>query len=148
MSPSESQLQRIEETIREIHEYARHTMQLYIAFFTFFVAMNYATMGFLVKDAGSKPEATNLIFLIARVFIYQNLLAVASSIVVAIYFIRADRRLYRYQAAFEDTGSMSPLLRQSALPKQFYLWGLLLCLLTYIGMIFAWSRYPNIWSSK
>ena len=148
MSSSESQLQRIEKTIREIHEYARHTAQLYIAFFTFFVAMNYATMGFLVKDAGSKPEATNLIVLIARVFIFQNLLAVASSIGAAIYFIWADRRLCRYQAAFQDTGSISPLLRHRALPKQFYLWCLLLCLFTYIGMIYAWSRYPNTWSSK
>jgi hypothetical protein len=148
MNPTESQFQRIEKTIREIHEYVRHSIQLYIAFFTFFVAMNYATMGFLAKDVGSKLETSNLIFLIARVFIYQNILAVASSVLVAIYVVCADRRLYHYHTAFEDTGAMSSLLQQRALPKQFYLWMLLLCLLTYIGMIVVWLRYPNIWSGK
>src|SRR5262245_29012619 len=136
-----TQIEHVQKVIREIHEYARHAMQLFVAFFTFFVAMNYATMGFLVRDSSSKAGAGKLISLIAGVFIYQNILAIVCCIVIGFYFFRADCRILGYQAMFDD--SEEP----SALPKRTYAAILVLSVLTFVRMIVVWACYPSLWKS-
>jgi hypothetical protein len=140
MKPDEPQIQRIEKSIREIHEYARHTMQTFTAFFTFFVAMNYATMGFLAKD-GDGANQSKLVSLIARIFIYQNILAIVSCVVIAVYLFRANRQLLDYQEFLNGPEVVPSILRQSVLPKWLYIGVILLSFLTFAGMIVAWLLY-------
>jgi hypothetical protein len=79
-------LERISKKIGQLHDYTRSTMQLLIAWFTFFVAVNSATAGWLVtkpKDAVSFSGP--LIWIIAGVFTLQNVLGI-----IACKFIRAQ----------------------------------------------------------
>lgn len=78
--------ERISKKIGQLHDYTRSTIQLLIAWFTFFVAVNSATAGWLVtkpKDAALFNGP--LIWIIAGVFTLQNVLGV-----IACLFIRTQ----------------------------------------------------------
>lgn len=70
--------------IGELHDYARHVYQLFIAWFTVFVSVNFATMGWLAKHEGSPAGNAWLTSLVAILFIVQNILGI-----IACSFVRA-----------------------------------------------------------
>jgi uncharacterized membrane protein (DUF485 family) len=136
MNTDEAQHDRIEKVIREIHEYARHTMQLFVAFFTFFVLMNYTTMGFLAKDLSQISK--EIVSRIAWTFIFQNSLAIVSCVLVAVYLRRADLDHQKALAAHP----VPPLsVSASVLPKHLYLGILVLSGLTFAVMVRVWCLF-------
>ena len=64
--------EQMERKLREIHEYARHIFQLYIAWFTFFVTANYVSMGWLAKPNDDGKSYIALV--VGSLFVLQNAL--------------------------------------------------------------------------
>lgn len=69
--------EEIHRKLDEIHEYARQTFQLFIGWFTFFVTVSYAAMGWLAKpDANS--SLSEFVSVIPSMFISQNIVGMAA----------------------------------------------------------------------
>ena len=69
----------LKDKVKELHDNVRHITQLGMAWFAFFVTINYLTMGWLAKAPASGRESINpyIILIVAGVFILQNVLGIA-----------------------------------------------------------------------
>src|SRR5947209_5879515 len=88
----------LKSVITERHDYARHSFTSMVTWFTFFVTVNYASMGWLAtsKD-GALTNASGPIVLVAAVFVTQNILGIIICFVMKNYFVRSNQRLFDAQ---------------------------------------------------
>ena len=83
MSDLSADDQRNENRLRQIHDYIRHTLQLFLAWFAFFATINYAALGWLASSGGStaKPPPS-FVLALALNLIIQNLLGICAAVIV------------------------------------------------------------------
>jgi hypothetical protein len=82
--------QRNEDRLGQIHDYIRHTFQLFLTWFAFFAGINYVAFGWLASPnstantaAANAASHAQAVALVAGVnFIIQNLLGIAAAIIV------------------------------------------------------------------
>ena len=72
--------QRNENRLRQIHDYIRHTFQLFLAWFTFFAGINYVALGWLAGTTAKPPPS--LVLALALNLVIQNLLGMIAAVIV------------------------------------------------------------------
>lgn len=150
--------------IGELHEYARHAFQLFMGWFTVFIVVNYATMGWLAKDGGifrpSSPATSSaaaggpnmsVILSVVVLFISQHILGILACSVLARYFRTTNASI----VALEDEIKGKDVVRaanagpRSTLPLRLYLAILALCAAAMACIATAWTvlgyfaKYPS-----
>ncbi|WP_315729144.1 hypothetical protein [Bradyrhizobium sp. SZCCHNS2015] len=90
LSPDE---QRNENRLKQIHDYIRHTFQLFLTWFALFATINYVAFGWLVSpnsaanssgaaSAGNSSHVQAIALVVGVNFIIQNFLGIAAAIIV------------------------------------------------------------------
>lgn len=102
-----------ERRVKELHEYVRLNFQLYMAWFTFFGTVNFASLGWLASTSET-ARLTSIAWLVPVMFISQNVLGILASKYVSDFFYQYDgnvRALERILVPDENTSQSSLSLR-------------------------------------
>jgi hypothetical protein len=108
--------EQLERKFKELHEYVRHVFQLFIGWYTFFVTVNYASMGWLATSADAKPSLAKFAWLIPVMFISQNALGIFACLYVWQCLKESNDKILRFEqiALPNDMASTSvPILLYS-----------------------------------
>jgi hypothetical protein len=94
----------VENKVKELQNNVRHTTQLAMNWFTFFVTINYASIGWLAaKVSGDRAIADRyLIFLIAVAFIVQNIVGILLINKVEKEMKKRSDELNKYEQSISD----------------------------------------------
>jgi hypothetical protein len=126
--------------ISDLNAYARHSFQLLVSWFTFFVTVNYASMGWL---AGSRKPGPRIV-LIASMFIAQNLLGILACLAVRRHLLTADKKILGLEQ--HVVGSplrvVADLDNETPMPLGLYSWVIFLMVVALITIIIAWACFP------
>lgn len=71
---------RSESRLKQIHDYIRHTLQLFLGWFAFFAGINYVALGWLAT--GTNHAAPSVAIAVGANFIVRNLLGIVRTIFV------------------------------------------------------------------
>ena len=75
--------------VDELHSYCRHTFQLWVQWFTFFLTVNYAALGWFASAIGEKKMNNPLpLELVGGLFTSQNVLGIVLSAIARRFFVR------------------------------------------------------------
>src|SRR5262249_7720706 len=106
-----------EDTVRrrlgEYHEYARHIFSLYMAFYSFFITVNYVALGWVAKDlltATNKPPT--YLWIVPALFFFQTLPALIGTWFVWKRLVAYDKSILdaeRVLSGPENVASSLPL---------------------------------------
>jgi hypothetical protein len=139
----------VESCIAERHNYARHIFTSAVGWFTFFVTVNYASMGWLAGAADKFKGNHATIVLIASLFSTQNLLGIIACLFIRSYFFRCNSRilqgqalLLRAEAIAEDQGDLSG---QTCLPLRLYSTLIILMIVALAPILAAWIIFPLVY---
>ena len=111
------------------YEFARHSFQMFVTWFTFFCILNITVLGWIGKDALEDKELTfRWIALLAGMMIAQNLLAVTACWHVREEFERVNRRLQELTT-----------VEANAMPAHFYNVVALLVAAACVTYLVAWT---------
>ena len=78
----------------ELHAYSRHNLQVYMAWFTFFITTNFIAMGLVVSQvAKNDARAVTIVVIVGVFFCLQNILAVGGARLVKRMYSAIDVRL-------------------------------------------------------
>jgi hypothetical protein len=126
--------------ISDLNAYARHSFQTLVSWFTFFVTVNYASMGWL---AGSDNPNTKMVDLIGVMFIIQNLLGIAACLLVKRYLLLTDKKILGLEQ--HVVGSplrvVAELDNETPMPLTLYSWVIILMVGALLTIIGAWSLF-------
>ncbi len=78
----------LQEKLKAVHGAFASPFGLVVQWFIFFATVNYATMGWLAKPSGTPPATGGLIWLVALVFVTQNVLAIIICIIARAHILR------------------------------------------------------------
>lgn len=140
---TQKEIDRADGKVQELHNYVRFTMQQLVGWFTFFVTVNYASMGWFAKADVSAASMKGLISLVRWMFIAQNILGIAVCI-----FVRRQVVLMRAQiSSYEDfvellkpaDGPRRP--RDECMPCKLYTQATTLMILTQAVIVVAWFSF-------
>lgn len=84
-------INKTEKAIEHVNDFAKLHFQLLVTWFTFFMTVNWATLGWLAGNSGG--FYSEKLGLIAYVFLYQNILAIAVCFFSIFYFSSINKRL-------------------------------------------------------
>jgi len=78
----------------ELHSYCRHTIQLWVQWFTFFLTVNYLALGWFAGKI-SEQQILNRrpLDYVAALFVAQNALGIGTCCVAAFWFVKNGRAL-------------------------------------------------------
>jgi|GEM_PF-3388638 len=132
----------VETSIKERHEYARHVFTSTINWFSFFVVLNYGAMSWLAGSDKLKGDPRSVI-LVASGFIAQNILGIIACLIVRRYFARSETRLLEAQAILLKRKSipedLSDLSGQTCLPRRLYSTVIALMIVALVPILVAWA---------
>ena len=139
MSPT--QKESVENRLKQLHEYNRHLAQLIVAWFTFFVTVNYAVMGWLLISlyaakpvAGSLPHGTRLLPLIVILFALQNVLGICACWVIRSHLLASAALVHQLEASLGEPETPS----FQTVPVDVYGGSLLLMTIALVLLLVAW----------
>jgi hypothetical protein len=139
MSPT--QKESVENRLKQLHEYNRHVAQLIVAWFTFFVTVNYAVMGWLLSTvyaakpvADSVPHSIWLLRLIVFLFALQNLLGICACRVIRSHLLASASLVHQLEASLAEPELPSFL----TVPVDVYGRSLGLMLIALVVLMSAW----------
>ena len=120
---------------RQAHEYARHTFGILVQWFTFFITINYAVMGWLA--ATKRPK---FVVLIATLFVIQNLLGICAELVIFGWLQDAKACVDRYDRlrAFSAGDPAS----DTCMPIRVYRRAVYLMIAALGTILVAWILFP------
>jgi len=135
----------VEASIAERHDYARQIFALAVTWFTFFVTVNYAAMGWLAPNAYKIKHA---LLLIALLFWAQNILGITVCSLMLRHFPNTNRRIAELQKQLMELQSLSPTpSSETAMPLLFYSQCLKLMIITLVTIMLACGILPFLPSS-
>jgi hypothetical protein len=144
------QLDLVESRLKQLHEYIRHISQQTVSWFTFFVTVNYAVMGWvLVSSFAAKPvldvqsRSGRVIFLVSIVFAFQNILGILACIVVRSHLLERGALVQQLEALFpkaETEVQSTPCFQ--TVPMRLYSRSVSLMIIALIPLLFAWCLLP------
>lgn len=103
----------------EIHEYVRHSFNLFFGWFTFFATVNYATMGWLAKNEPGVATKTALVAIVVLLFISQNLLGVAACFVMRAHLRTWNQKITELERLVQQNEKLGP--SDTSIPIRTYL---------------------------
>jgi len=131
-------LERLQKAVRESHEYCRHSMLMWMQWFTFFLTVNYVALGWFAGEL-ARQELKNYRALkeVALMFVSQNLLGIVVCLLTWRYLSVAARA---FASEYNDLGLKSPTF-----PVRFYAIAVLLgaaamALVIVLWLTFAFGR--------
>jgi hypothetical protein len=152
---SDKQRERAVNKVKELHLNVRHITQLGMNWFAFFVTVNYLTMGWLAKGPDGQKVNLSLIWIVAIVFIVQNLVGIFGLAWVLIAAMAMKRQVDTFEkSAKNDSQKSIPKelykhLRhprsslhnseKESIPAQLYTWIGVFLMLVLISLIVAWT---------
>jgi len=74
--------QRNENRLRQIHDYIRHTFQLFLGWFAFFAGINYVALGWLASPNGTASHSPSIALAVGVNFNIQNILGIIAAVIV------------------------------------------------------------------
>ena len=142
----------VETCIAERHNYARHIFTALVGWFTFFVTVNYASMGWLSSAADKNLITWKVVLLISTIFAIQNVLGIMICLIVRSYFKRANKRILAAQGhvihAQDIREDISDLAGQTCLPLRLYSTSTIMMVLSMLPLLTAWFVLPIIFRGK
>lgn len=127
--------------LRETHEYARHVFNVLVSWFTFFITINYASMGWLAGKSAVDSPKVELVQLISYLFISQNILGVAAEITILYYLLDANRRARSYEQIIQR--DLSHIDTHTCIPIRVYAPAVLLMSSALLTILIAWCMLPS-----
>ena len=137
--------------ISEENNYIRHMLTSAVGWFSFFVTVNYASMGWLAGAADKFKGNYPAIVLISALFVTQNILGIMACLAVRRYFSGAHERLEGLHRAFvggSDSAGDSALSASklgSYFPVSLYRRLMLFMVVAMIPVMIAWSVFPLVY---
>lgn len=124
--------------ITELHAFARHHLQLYLTWYTFFLTVNYASIGWFtsVLLTGALKVSLPVVY-IAAFFIIQIILSYVGSLEVRKYFEGVHQRSKEILSSFSQQSEWQAQ-PQPAIPVDVYVRIIRLICFTLISFAFFW----------
>ena len=123
--------------LTELNAYARHHFQLYLSWYTFFLTVNFAAIGWFtsVLLTGALKVSLPIIFLTAF-FVVQIIISYVASLAVRKHFQGTNNRCKELLDALTGHSPETPSRPQPAMPLQLYskIIGLMLSTLVTFGL--------------
>lgn len=130
--------QQTERRLDEIHEYIRHLFQLLVGWFTFFVTVNYASLGWLAAaNADGKNSLASFAWLVPVMFIIQNLLGLAACYYVWLALRDYDERVFNLEKSIVHNRKAED--ERTAVPMPLYSRVILLMALSLLTIASVWG---------
>lgn len=125
-------LNELDSELKRRDDYIKHSFQLLVTWFTFFVTVNWATMGWVAFSLKQVTE-TEFIRIVAGIFAWQSMLGLILC-VVAIFYIRSQIiRLTELKPDQEEKGLFS-----SVTPGLLYQGSIVLMFLALLPVEIVW----------
>ena len=135
-----------ESDIKQRHDYARHAFTATTGWFTFFVTVNYASMGWLAGSADKFSGNHSVIRLVAGLFITQNILGIIACVIMRRFFFHCNDRIRESLRALpevEISGDECDLAGQTGLPIGLYSILMILMIVALIPVLIAWIMFHS-----
>ena len=118
----------------ELHSYCRHTMQLWVQWFTFFLTVNYVALGWFAGEISEKGlrDRRPLNF-VAELFISQNVLGILICFITRRFFVRTGLSL---EAQHRKLGIFPPAYAQG-----FYAMAVMVGALAMLLVAVCWALF-------
>jgi hypothetical protein len=134
--------------IRELHEYTRQIFTSTVAWFTFFITVNYASMGWFASTKEQTASTSHAaIKWVSYLFILQDFLGIVVCVVIAIHFWHTNRRillLHQQLTKLADAPvDANAMPGQTSMPLWFYTNCMILMVVTLISILVAWLILPS-----
>jgi len=136
ISKSQFDQKDIIELLKRHDEYLRHSFRLLVSWFTFFITLNWASMGWLAANF-EKMSKTYLAVWVAALFAWQNLLGIVTCIVAYKYLQTEAEIVHTYEQFVKDKIGLD-VIRSSAYPSKTYLGSTILMVLAMTPIFFMW----------
>lgn len=122
--------------IERLDEYSRSCFQLLAGWFTFFVTVNWASLGWIVANTEKiGSDQKELVSIVSWVFAFQNLLGLAIVSYSGCFFISQSKKIKKYE--IDELGSEKKIF-----PITIYLLTCVLMFLALVPIMMVWFRYP------
>lgn len=138
MSPESAKI-----AISEENNYTRHVFTSAIAWFTFFMTVNYASMGWLASAADKLKGNYAAVFLICVLFFFQNCFGIYACIHTHHYFVQSADRLKSFHSAFGEGSDKT--FCASYFPEKFYRKMLVFMVFAMATVLIAWAVFPLVY---
>ncbi|HEY3265542.1 MAG TPA: hypothetical protein VGM37_01350 [Armatimonadota bacterium] len=141
---TERQIVSADAKVKQFHDYARHIFQTLVAWFTFFITVNYASMGWLAKPSADSHAQHSLVSLVALVFALHNVLGIWVTLVARKQMITIGATILTLDRLTEDGSASPPIpeLQCNAVPITLYSVGPLLMVTAMAPLFVAWCVLP------
>ncbi|HJV35558.1 hypothetical protein [Geomonas sp.] len=126
--------------ITELHAFARHHLQLYLTWYTFFLTVNFAAIGWFtsVLLTGALKVSLPVVY-IAAFFIIQIIFSYLGSVEVRKYFESVHDRCQEIFSSIHIQYSGSQVQAKPAIPLDVYVKIIRLICYTLISFSFFWT---------
>lgn len=133
--------------ITERHVYARHVFTSVVGWFTFFVTINYASMGWLVGASDKIAHHQTPLIILSVVFVTQNILGIIECFKVKAYFVELSNSFIAMQKHLVQvrTGHLEDedlAICANCLPLGLYKVSLNMMALALLPILAAWMMFP------
>jgi hypothetical protein len=135
----EGNAELLRQEMTEIHSFARHHFQLYMTWYTFFLTVNFAAIGWFtsVLLTGALKVSLPIVF-VAAFFVVQLIFSYIASLRVSSYFQEAYNRCEEILGLLATEASSTKMLPQSAIPAPIYSKLIALMCSTLVSFVFFW----------
>lgn len=136
----------VQTRISEIHQYARHLFSQFVGWFTFFITINYASMGWLIGSDTDFTEKGKLLWLISSLFISQNVLGIFACAFFRHRMLKYKESLENYERArcASDSDVPQDLQAVATMPAYLYRLSFLLMIVALLTILVAWAFLPSL----
>lgn len=118
--------------------FVRHTFQLLVTWFTVFITVNWATMGWLAHSLSQeKPNPLKHLPIVSGIFAFQTLLGIIVAVWCGRYFISESKRIIEIEQIFHVQSNEFVMYR-SPFPKRLYVQAVILMVAGLVPIAGAW----------
>ena len=139
-------MSELEKEVNEIHSYLRHSIQIFLTWYTFFITANLVGLEWFVSQLGEDKSISFEYYLFCVVgFLVVNILAFLTSFDVKNYRLKAEKRVRKIREIPEETNSKEEQKKKeekekslSALPFKLYETGIWAVQISLICVSVVW----------
>src|SRR5262249_33161265 len=131
----------LERRMTASHGYVRHMISSLVKWYTFFVGVNYASMGWFATHP--ELQSSNTIFLIAGMFIMQNVLGIIACMRIRRYVIVAGNEFLATEQSLIGA-ALSSEARETLMPSPVYARAIQLMVLGLVFIVLVWVVFPFV----
>ena len=137
MASEKVQLEYRISRVSQIHDYSRHLFTSVVGWFTFFITINYASIGWLAT--GETFDSPNKVLLVVAIlFVTQNILGIIACLVMRRQFYIYNEEIREIEIA---NGLGEEATSSTCLPVRLYSKSLILMITALITILIAWLGF-------